>query len=366
MVQQRERMTRPVLYPCQDNSFEIRSVSQALTESTKVSCQVRDENLKPSPSKVGFNPLTFGPADENEIASQDQIDAVGFVSSVHQPDTSHQTDALFLPDPGDDHSRHPSAEDSDASTTSSLASGRGLKPVELRRLLRILHQDACNADESVISRGLCIMADSCRDDDEATAQRRKFMVDNGAIQWIVNVMISPLYQNARVQSRGLRAIQNLMCRNLLARDELRRLDGPAVVCDAMRRFPLDRKVQRDGCGALLNFILHDESHKRKESLVRAGGIAVLVDALTNHPTAAIPTCKLQLWACRAIRALSKGSVHVRGLVWEAGGFSTILFTKEKNPDNSGIARAAESASRLFWKHYESSHSIALENKGDTQ
>jgi hypothetical protein len=118
----------------------------------------------------------------------------------------------------------------------------------------------------------------------------------------------------------------------------------------MRGFISDVKVQRDGCGALLNFLLEDDcDNSRTESFVREGGLEVVLAAMGRHRG----DLKLNEWACRCVHGLCKNRKDHHLTVWNSGGFTAILIARDNHPENHGIAKAARSANRMFWNEYES-------------
>lgn len=215
----------------------------------------------------------------------------------------------------------------------------------IRRLVRVANKKLSYNDESVVSRYLRKLADSCA---EKTCPHRTMLIETGAVTSIV-AAIQRFPSSPVVTSRGLRALQNISCRSPLAREILGRLDGAKIMCRAMRKFSCDVKVQRDGCGALLNFLLNDDcDNSRSKSFVREGGLQVVLTAMDRHHS----DSKLSEWACRCVHALCKNSKDHRPTVWNNGGFTAILTARENHPENQGIAKAARSANRMFWNEYE--------------
>jgi hypothetical protein len=214
----------------------------------------------------------------------------------------------------------------------------------IRRLLKVMKRTIKGCDEEEVAKDLRKLADSCL---EKASPHRGSLIDHGAVGWIAtSIMRFP--GSSKVSSRGLRALQNITCGSELAREILQRLNGAHLICQAMRAFENDTKVQRDGCGALLNYLLKDFDASRCESFVRSGGIETILIAIEGHPG----DSKLCEWACRCIQALCKTCKHHRPEVWSKGGFTAILNAREQHPKCLGIQKAARSATRMFWNEYE--------------
>lgn len=216
----------------------------------------------------------------------------------------------------------------------------------IRHLLKVMKSTIVSYEEEGVAKNLRKLADSCL---EKACPHRSCLVDHGAVDWIATA-IQRFPGSSIVASRGLRALQNVTCGSVLAREMLQRLNGSHLICQAMGAFANDAKVQRDGCGALLNFLLRDLDSSRSESFISSGGLETILMAMEGHPS----DLKLCEWACRCIQALCKTCKHYRPEVWSKGGFTAILNAREHHPKCRGIQKAARSATRMFWTEYETS------------
>ena len=88
------------------------------------------------------------------------------------------------------------------------------------------------------------------------------------------------------------------------------LNGHELIIEAMKNFPFDAFLQDCGCELLWRLTKWDEL---KNTIIKAGGVSVLVDAIVNHAGENENDSK---WRIALIRLLWKdefGSINIRDL-----------------------------------------------------
>jgi hypothetical protein len=205
------------------------------------------------------------------------------------------------------------------------------------RILKIVHQELNQQGDAYrISRLLDKLANFCYGDGPAVVPERKILDRAGGHAVILSVL-KRHEKYARVQSTGMRALQNLSCG--IGNDiEARMVEAYAVetVSQAMKRFPEDESVQRCGCGLFANLSWVCSSAKKR--IIAEGGVSVIVSAMKNHPDSK----KLQFWGCKVLDNM-KGSPEGKAAVLDAGGCSAIFAAVENHRNDEEIVKAAKEA-----------------------
>jgi len=115
---------------------------------------------------------------------------------------------------------------------------------------------------------------------------------------VLVVTMTKWVANESIQTSSCRCIQNMTCTNAHAKESFAIVGGLEAVVTAMRSFPTSQRVQRSGCGAVMNLLSGHEdegSHILTNMATRFvndyDGIALVVKAMQEFPE----EVKIQLW-----------------------------------------------------------------------
>lgn len=105
--------------------------------------------------------------------------------------------------------------------------------------------------------------------------------------------------------------------------------GIALVCQAMKDFPLHRDLQRCACGAVRNLACDDDVNKTL--VVKAGGIPAVIAAMRSHPHDA----KLQEHAIGGLKNLCD-TIGRATLCARQGGVEAVVVALKKYQKVEGV------------------------------
>lgn len=96
--------------------------------------------------------------------------------------------------------------------------------------------------------------------------------------------------------------------------------APNAVCESMKRFKFQEKIQQSGCGAVRNL---SSLKTHQQYVVEAGGIEAVVAAMSNFPEAA----RLQKCACDSLYNFANTVDFNRRLIIKKGGCVALAETQ---------------------------------------
>jgi hypothetical protein len=225
----------------------------------------------------------------------------------------------------------PSSEDEIPTTPTTIQASTAV----LNKTL--ITKDLLSDDAKVVIKALCAIWALCYNKDnpnEAKKSREAIHQVWGGHTQIVIAMQNHS-KSKQLQAEGCRALQNPCYEYDVIKQPIVAVGGIDVILAALKRYPTDSLVQRNGCGALGNL-----SRKREniEELVEQETIAIVIRAMKMFPDVS----KIQRCGCGFIWNVTKQQEY-RERLSESEVISALGVAIDKFPDDANLQKWARAA-----------------------
>ena len=165
---------------------------------------------------------------------------------------------------------------------------------------------------------------------------------------VLVVTMQKWIRNESIQTSSCRCIQNMSCTNTEAKESFACIGGLECIINAMRAYPSSQRVQRSGCGALMNLLSgSDDDSEMLDAMSQKfvneyDGIALIVAAMKNYPD----EIKIQLWGNGLFQNLAQVKEFRRELM-RGGAVTAAGASMEKYPDEGPVLTYAAKFLKLL-------------------